>query len=356
MSGWHVSGPLAERYASGTAAEAETWSLEKHVETCGRCAASVSAAVRAGAAGPALDGIRAAVLAEARRFPAPVPGRAGEASPAARRVWPGGRRARGEAAGAPSGPPGPGGGHPPVPEGRRRRERVPAAARRAGLSRRAPSRASRPGPGPLARLLWAAGPALRPSWLTALALVLGGSLFLAYGVGYDSTRPLLLALSPALPLTGVAMSYGRYADPLHEIAASTPSGGLRLLLTRTAAVTLVSVPVLAAAGALLPPPATEVLKVPGPAAWLLPSLALTLAALALGSFVGCRYAALAVAGVWAALTLAPRPGKPGLPFFVTELPEWVSGPSPQTCWAAAAVVCAGLLAVRRSSFNRLETL
>ncbi|GAA2223588.1 hypothetical protein GCM10010232_05160 [Streptomyces amakusaensis] len=291
MSGWHVSGPLAERYASGTAAEAEAWSLEKHVESCGRCAASVSAAVRAGTAGPALDGIRAAVLAGARRSPAP-----------------------------------------------------------------AAVRAARPGPGPVARLLWAAGPALRPSWLTALALVLGGSLFLAYGVGYDSTRPLLLALSPALPLTGVAMSYGRYADPLHEIAASTPSGGLRLLLTRTAAVTLVSVPVLAAAGALLPPPATEVLNVPGPSAWLLPSLALTLAALALGSFVGCRYAALAVAGVWAALTLTPRPGRPGLPFFVTELPDWVSGPSPQTCWAVAAVVCAGLLAVRRSSFNRLETL
>ncbi|MFF6905713.1 hypothetical protein ACFY9Q_07225 [Streptomyces sp. NPDC012389] len=55
-------------------------------------------------------------------------------------------------------------------------------------------------------------------------------------------RPLLLVTAPVLPLAGVALSYGRHADPLYEVVTSTPSGGLRLLLIRAAAVLAVSVP------------------------------------------------------------------------------------------------------------------
>lgn len=63
---WHVDGALAARYASGGAAEKDAWSLEKHVEVCGACAARVSAAVRGSAAGPALADVRSAVLGAAR--------------------------------------------------------------------------------------------------------------------------------------------------------------------------------------------------------------------------------------------------------------------------------------------------
>ncbi|MEV7899701.1 hypothetical protein AB0O63_36695, partial [Streptomyces cyaneofuscatus] len=67
---WHVGGELAARYAAGTAAESEAWSLEKHVEACGACAAVVSSAVRAGPeTGPLLAGIRAAVLERAVQEP-----------------------------------------------------------------------------------------------------------------------------------------------------------------------------------------------------------------------------------------------------------------------------------------------
>jgi hypothetical protein len=149
----------------------------------------------------------------------------------------------------------------------------------------------------------------------------------------------------------VAVSYGRHADPLHEIAAATPSGGLRLLLTRTAAVLAVCVPLLTAAGAVLPAEAGA----PGAAVWLLPGLALTLAALALGSYVGCRTAAVAVAVAWLAVVAGPALGEAfPYPPDGTASARYVSGGAAQGGWAAAAAVCAGLLALRRRSFDHME--
>ncbi|MFI1979995.1 zf-HC2 domain-containing protein [Streptomyces wedmorensis] len=282
---WHVTDALALRYAEGTAPETDAWSLEKHVESCSPCAGRVSAAVRAGAAGPALASVRAELLASVGHRPAPV---TTVAHPLGR--W--------------------------------------------------------------ARLWWAAGPALRGSWVVAVALVLGGAFGLAYGAGFQGARSWLLALSPVLPLGGVAVSYGRHADPLYEITAATPSGGLWLLLTRTAAVLAVCVPLLTVGGALLPP----VAGFPGAAAWLLPGLALILATLALGSFVGCRAAAATLAGGWLlAVTgplLAPATADPDS---AAALVRYFSGPVAQGSWAAAALACAALLVLRRRSFDHLET-
>ncbi|MET9673984.1 zf-HC2 domain-containing protein [Streptomyces sp. NPDC006482] len=282
---WHVTDALALRYAEGAAPETDAWSLEKHVESCSPCAGRVSAAVRAGAAGPALASVRAELLASVGHRPAPV---TTAASPLGR--W--------------------------------------------------------------ARLWWAAGPALRGSWVVAVALVLGGAFGLAYGAGFHGARSWLLALSPILPLGGVAVSYGRHADPLYEITAATPSGGLRLLLTRTAAVLAVCVPLLTVGGALLPP----VAGFPGAAAWLLPGLALTLATLALGSFVGCRVAAATLAGGWLLAVTGPLLAPPTAgPDSAAALVRYFSGPVAQGSWAAAALACAALLVLRRRSFDHLET-
>ncbi|WP_143675961.1 zf-HC2 domain-containing protein, partial [Streptomyces milbemycinicus] len=60
---WHVTPAHAASYADGSLPETDAWSVEKHVESCAACAERVSAAVRAGAAAPALADIRAAVLA-----------------------------------------------------------------------------------------------------------------------------------------------------------------------------------------------------------------------------------------------------------------------------------------------------
>lgn len=275
---WHVTDALAARYAGGAAAETDAWSLEKHVESCTACAARVSAAVRAGAAGPVLASVRTELLASLGRAP------------------------------------------------------------------------EKPAPSPLgrwARLWWSAGPALRGSWLVAVALVVGGAFGLAHGAGVQGARNWLLAVSPLLPLAGVAVSYGRHADPLYEVTAATPSGGLRLLLTRTAAVLAVCVPLLTACGALLPAAAGS----PGAAAWLLPGLSLTLAALALGSFVGCRAAAATLGGGWLLAVARSLVGPPD----AAGVAPYVTGPAVQTAWAAAALVCAALLALRRRSFDHLET-
>ncbi|MFJ2111291.1 zf-HC2 domain-containing protein [Streptomyces sp. NPDC087850] len=290
---WHVSAALAGLYAAGAAREPDAWSLEKHIETCGTCAVRVSAALRGSAAGPVLTEVRTALLAEV---------------------------------------------------GREEVRAVSGAAPRLGVA---------------ARVLWAAGPALRGSWLVAVVLVAVGAVALAHLTGLTGARPLLLLLAPVLPPAGVAVSYGRYADPMYEIGASTPGGGLRLLLTRTAAVLTVSLPLLTLAGALLPASAGA----PGAAAWLLPGLALTLAALALGSYLGCRAAAGVVAVAWAVPALvgpllAPggRADSGGMSAAMAELSAYLarflSGAAAQGGWAAAAAVCAGLLVLRRRSFDR----
>ncbi|MFD3992411.1 zf-HC2 domain-containing protein [Streptomyces sp. NPDC058583] len=358
---WHVSDALARRYADGSAAETDAWSLEKHVESCTGCAGRVSAAVRAGTAGPVLASVRAELLASLG------PGRATEGARAVRPGSPGRRTAPGAslgrriAAAAFLGR---------RPESATSPGRRPDSAASPGLrSDSAASPGTRPSPvapvptrpapaphapthlGRWARLWWAVGPALRGSWVVAVLLVVGGAFGLAYGAGLQGARSLLLALSPVLPLAGVAVSYGRHADPLYEITAATPSGGLRLLLTRTAAVLAVCVPLLTAGGALLPP----VAGFPGAAAWLLPGLALTLATLALGSFVGCRAAAATLGGGWLLAVTGPLLGPADTAASATALAPYFSGPAAQGGWAAAALACAALLALRRRSFDHLES-
>ncbi|ALC27558.1 hypothetical protein [Streptomyces sp. CFMR 7] len=363
---WHVDAELAARYAAGTAAESDAWSVEKHVEACGACAALVSSAARAvPETGPLLAGIRAAVLervaaegpperaaAEARgavNSPAyaggpegPTYGNAGAAASttASPRTTasPAARASTGESPAAHTAPT----TNPPADA--RTSATHTTAAGATGVSPRL-SRA--------VRVLWAAGPALRGAWAVALGVVVLGALGLSYGAGLGaSVRPLLLVTAPVLPLAGVALSYGRHADPLYEVVTSTPSGGLRLLLVRAAAVLGVSVPALTLAGAALPPAAGG----PGAAAWLLPGLALTLAALALGSFVGSRRGAAAVGGAWALFVVAPATvGGPAGAALMAGAAPYFSGPAVQSGWAAGALACALLLAARRRSFDHLET-
>ncbi|MHB9861677.1 zf-HC2 domain-containing protein [Streptomyces sp. YIM S03343] len=292
---WHVSEALAARYADGSLPEPDAWSLEQHLEQCGTCASRVSHAVRAGTAGAVLGEVRAAVLREVRDSE----------------------------------------GHVAAPRGV-----LPAAQHPVPV---------------LTRVLWAVGPAVRGAWSLAVLLVAAGALALAYGAGVTGARPLLLAVAPVVPVLGVALSYGPYADPLYEITASTPSGGLRLLLTRTAAVLAVSLPPLTLAGLLLP-----CSDGPGAAAWLLPGLALTLVSLALAGYVGCRTGTAVAGGGWLCAVLLPGPdpspdlsGAAPLTQLAERLSALLGGPLAQGAWAAAVVLCAVALAARRSAYDRL---
>ncbi|MFF3271756.1 zf-HC2 domain-containing protein [Streptomyces chrestomyceticus] len=316
---------MAARYAEAALTEPEAWSLEKHVEGCSRCAATVSAAVRATVpAGAVLENVRGSVLEKVRGTVLD--------------------EVQGAVLDAVGG----------TPLGEARGMLLPGGAEGAG-----PRPSSGPLPHRLVRMLWSAGPALRGSWLIALLVVCAGAAVLGYGAGFAGARPLLLALAPVLPVAGVAFSYGPHADPMYEIGAASPSGGLRLLLTRSAAVLGVSLPLLTAVSALLP----GTPGLPAAPAWLLPGLALTLGALALGSYVGCRTAAGVVAAGWASAVLLPviaaQPGGGGGAgtFPVTALAEqlarYLSGGAAQSAWAAAAVLGAGVVLVRR---DRLEEL
>ncbi len=317
MTGWHAPDDLVARYADGSLPETDAWSLEKHLERCGPCAARVSRAVRASTAGQVLAEVRAAVLTAA---PGPAPAAAAVLAARVRT--------------APAAVPGP--DHALAP---------PRAARAFG--------------GRLTRILWAAGPAVRGTWAGSVVLVVLGAVALAYGGGWAGARPLLLALAPVVPVAGVALSYGRHADPLHEIAASTPSGGLRLLLTRTAAVLAVSAPSLTVAGLLLPSAGPRLPSGPATAGWLLPGLALTLASLVLSGYLGCRTATAVVGGGWLLAVSAPLlvSTGTGLTAGLTEqLSLYFTGASSQGGWAAATVLCALLLAARRTTYDRLETM
>lgn len=315
MTGWHAPGHLVARYADGSLPESDAWSVEKHLESCGTCAARVSRAVRGTAAGPVLAQVRDAVLTGARGA-APVP--APRTAPASPRAATRGPSARG--------------------------------GRPAGARPWAPARAFT-GPGPL-RVLWAVGPAVRRAWLPAVLLVAAGAVALAHGGAVPDARPWLLALAPVVPVAGVALSYGPHADPMYEITAATPSAGLRLVLMRTAAVLAVSLPLLTLAGALLPSS-----DAPGAATWLLPGLALTLASLALAGYVGLRAATAATGGGWLCAVLAPVLAAPGgrLTAQLSErLSSFLGGAPAQGGWAAAAVLCAAVLAARRTSSPLLE--
>ncbi|MEU6590781.1 zf-HC2 domain-containing protein [Streptomyces sp. NPDC046881] len=286
---WHASEDLVARYAEGVLPEPDAWSLEKHVEGCAGCASRVSAAVRGTAAGAVLAQVRAAVLESA---PAPV----------------------------------------------------------AAVGARSGGAAGWPAPSRVARLLWAAGPAVRGAWLPAVLGVAVAALALSYGAGFPGARALLLAVAPVVPVAGVALSYGPHADPLHEVTAATPSGGLRLALTRTVAVLAVSLPLLTLTGLLLPASGA-----PAAAAWLLPGLALALASLALASFVGCRVAAGVTGGGWLCAVLSPvavAPGGAATARLAEQLSRCVDGIATQGGWAAAAVLSAALLTARRPAYDR----
>jgi hypothetical protein len=141
-----------------------------------------------------------------------------------------------------------------------------------------------------ARLL-AVTPSLRPSWLAAIAVVLGLAVLIAGVRGAEGVM-LFLLVAPLMPLAGVAAAYGPLVDPAYELTLAAPLSSLRLLVLRTVAVVAVSA-LLALAGAL---------ALPGldwtAAAWLLPSLGLTLAALGMATALGPVPAGSLVAVTW----------------------------------------------------------
>jgi hypothetical protein len=156
-------------------------------------------------------------------------------------------------------------------------------------------------PDPTARVL-AATPALRGSWLLALAVTLAFAVLAAWvSRGADATL-WFLCVAPLLPMAGIAVAYGPGIDPTYEIGLAAPLGSFRLLLLRAASVLGTSTLLAAAATITLPGFGWSA------AGWLLPSLGLTVGSLALATVVEPLRAVGITTGAWViavAVTVAP---------------------------------------------------
>ena len=143
-------------------------------------------------------------------------------------------------------------------------------------------------PDHVARLL-AATPSLRLSWFGATAVALGFSVLAAYG----KRDPLMfLVVAPLLPLGGVAAAFGPGVDPTYEIGLASPVRTSRLLLIRATAV-LGATSFLAGVASLALPRLDWTAT-----AWVLPSLGLTIATLALATVMRPLWAVGTVASLW----------------------------------------------------------
>lgn len=196
-----------------------------------------------------------------------------------------------------------------------------------------------PAPGPVERLLLllgvpdhtarllAATPALRLSWLVAVALTLAMTAMIA-----RLADPIVfLAAAPLLPLIGVAVSFGPGIDPTYEMALVAPMQSFRLLLLRCVAVVSANTVLCALAGLAVPDAGPRV------AGWFLPSLALTVLTLLLAPRFGTVAAACAVGAGWACLVAA-----------MTGALFTAAG---QGGTAVAAVLAAAVLARRAAAFD-----
>ncbi|MEU8080779.1 zf-HC2 domain-containing protein [Catellatospora citrea] len=187
-----------------------------------------------------------------------------------------------------------------------------------------------------ALLRWAAPAALPWLAMTVLLPVTAMLLDLAAGVAGPPRPSVLLVIAPVVPMLGVAASWTRYLDPVHDLVASTPRAGLGLALRRTLAALIVVMPPLALAGAVVGA---------APVRWLLPSLVFAASALALGAFVGVGRAAAAVTVGWVGAVVAPS-------LLWSRLPAALDPAISTPAWAACAVIAAAALFLQRGAFQR----
>lgn len=138
-------------------------------------------------------------------------------------------------------------------------------------------------------MLVTAAPALRGSWICAVALSLafavGGTL-----AGRNGGVGVFLTLAPLVPVVAVAVAFGPEAGPALEQESSAPYPLARLVLLRTAAVVLAALPVVVV-GQLAFPDGVSWL-------WLLPALGFTALVLGLSTWFGPWRPAIAIIFVW----------------------------------------------------------
>lgn len=158
-------------------------------------------------------------------------------------------------------------------------------------------------------------------------------------VGGSQVQPsLVLLVAPVAPLFGVAAVWSTGLDPAHALVVASPRAGLYMVLRRTLAVLVVVMPALTLAGWLAGA---------SPARWLLPCLAMTAGALALGELIALRWAAGVLALGWTAGVIAPSVLAARMPLLLE--------PASLPYWAGLMVVIGFALVLRRDAYMGLRS-
>lgn len=180
-------------------------------------------------------------------------------------------------------------------------------------------------------VLLAATASLRTAWWSSSFVAIGFAVLAARIASDDDGIWAFLLVAPLVPVIGVGMAYGPSEDPLDTLLVATPYGRTRLILWRTVAVIVSTLPFAFLVG----------LGLPGPlwiaAAWLGPALMLIPIVMALGTFVGPSNAAAVIALAWTGLVLASvRHHAPTQPVQPTQ----------QLVYLVLALIASSVLAVR----------
>jgi hypothetical protein len=152
---------------------------------------------------------------------------------------------------------------------------------------------SRLGLPPADAMLVAAAPALRGSWICAVALAVAFAVGGAVSARTGSSG-VFLVLAPLVPVVGVAVAFGPEAGPALEQESSAPYPLVRLVILRTGAVLLAALPVVVVGQLLFPQHVAWL--------WLLPALGFTATVLGLSSWFGPWRPAVAVSVMWVMAT------------------------------------------------------
>jgi hypothetical protein len=184
-----------------------------------------------------------------------------------------------------------------------------------------------------------AAPALLPRIAMAVLVVLVAfGLDVADQLSGRQLPSLVLLVAPVVPLLGVAAAWSRALDPAYELVVASPRAGLYLVLRRTLTVLAAVIPLLAVAGWVVGA---------SPARWLLPCLAFTAGALALGEVVGLHRAAGGLVLVWVLAVIGPS--------VITARSPALLAPASLPGWAALTAAITAVLLLRRGAYTMLHS-
>jgi hypothetical protein len=189
-------------------------------------------------------------------------------------------------------------------------------------------------------ILLAGAASLRTAWLVSAFVALGFATAAAVLTDGGTLAPFLV-VAPLMPVLGVASAYAPREDSLETLVATAPYGRTRLIMVRSLAVVVTSLPAALLLGLLLPGPLWIAV------AWLGPALALLPVLLALSSFVGPRAAGAALAIGWCGVVSLSLHRLP---------PTWPVEPSQQLVYLALAIAAGLVLGVRAIRHQEMGAL